>query len=664
MDKQNLPGKRRSSLKKIILISIFALSVPLTLSFGIFSAYMSYQNTTDTLEQTLSASALISATAAENEISEYAAVVQGIASQIGSYSEQQDSEGLEGFLSRVKAAYGMQDISIFPLDGKSGKPADKALLTAAMNGAVSIGSPYIHPDTGMLCVDMAAPIWANGSPGTKAAGVLFCALPQSDINSVAEKIHMSENSHTRIINAEGVTVASTNVQEAKDLQNLLAETRADTSQTELSAIITAAASGEIGFGAYRQNGAAQLMAYAPIAGTEGWSILINAPVRDFDAGVRKTTYIAIVMAVLFIVYGLVGALILASGITKPMMVSVDRLMLMSDGDFSSPVLEIRSRSRELHRLRDCIKHMCDSTNEMISDIKFVLGEMSDGNFRIESNMPERYVGDYSEILTAENTIKNKLAHTLNEINTIAEQVSGGADQVSAGAQALAQGATEQASSVEELSTTINEITAQVRRSAEESEKANELTVEAGEIMRGSVEGMSQVSTAMDEISETSRNISRIIKVIDDIAFQTNILALIAAVEASRAGAAGKGFAVVADEVRNLSQKSSEAAKNTAALRESSIAAVEKGGKLVTRASEDFTAVAEKTEEIVSRIGTIYEQAQQQAEAVGHVSLGIEQVSNVVQMNSATSEESAAASEELSSQAAVLKSLVEQFQLSE
>lgn len=168
-------------------------------------------------------------------------------------------------------------------------------------------------------------------------------------------------------------------------------------------------------------------------------------------------------------------------------------------------------------------------------------------------------------------------------------------------------------------------------------------------MEGSVEAMNQVSSAMEEISETSRNISKVIKAIDDIAFQTNILALNAAVEAARAGNAGKGFAVVADEVRNLSQKSAEAARTLPRLSESSIVAVEKGGKLVGKANEDFIQVAEKSGAVNTIVGRLAVQFQQQALAANQISLGIEQVASVVQMNSATSEESAAASEELSKQ---------------
>ena len=213
-----------------------------------------------------------------------------------------------------------------------------------------------------------------------------------------------------------------------------------------------------------------------------------------------------------------------------------------------------------------------------------------------------------------------------------------------------------------MSATIGDVARQLNESASEAGKASALTVETGDIVADSANVMAQASAAMDEISETSKNISKVIKAIDDIAFQTNILALNAAVEAARAGSAGKGFAVVADEVRNLSQKSAEAAKSTASLIESTIEAVEKGGKLVTKANEDFAHVALKSGEIRSIVGELSTMFQQQAVAANQISQGIEQIAAVVHNNSATSEESAAASEELSSQAIVLKNLVAQFKL--
>ena len=262
------------------------------------------------------------------------------------------------------------------------------------------------------------------------------------------------------------------------------------------------------------------------------------------------------------------------------------------------------------------------------------------------------------------TLVDDYNHLISDVITSVEQISGGASQVSNGAQSLAQGATEQASSIQELSASISETSQQVKENAENAQAANKLSAETTQIVNDSIMNMELAEKAMQDISATSKDISKVIKAIDDIAFQTNILALNAAVEAARAGSAGKGFAVVADEVRNLSQKSAEAAKNTTALIESSIAAVENGSELVNKTSTSFAAVAEKSAEVSKTVQEITVRSQEQADNISQISVSIEQVSSVVQMNSATSEESAAACEELSSQANYLTESVSKFKVRE
>lgn len=306
------------------------------------------------------------------------------------------------------------------------------------------------------------------------------------------------------------------------------------------------------------------------------------------------------------------------------------------------------------RLREYINY--------IDEISVVLNQVADGN--LDFSLKYDYAGEFSKVKTSLLHISDSLNDTMTQINNSADQVSSGADQVSSGAQALSQGATEQASSVEELAATINEISGQVKNNAASAMKASGQIDEVGKKVIESNEQMTEMTKAMDEISDSSKEIGKIIKAIEDIAFQTNILALNAAVEAARAGDAGKGFAVVADEVRNLASKSSEASKSTAALIANSLTAVENGTKIAKETAESLVAVVDGTKEATVGINAIAQASNEQASSIAQVTQGVDQISSVVQTNSATAEQSAAASEELSSQANVLKDLVSRFKLKE
>jgi len=315
---------------------------------------------------------------------------------------------------------------------------------------------------------------------------------------------------------------------------------------------------------------------------------------------------------------------------------------------------------DFRRIVQGVNETLDAVMGPINDAIAILAEMAKGNMNV--SVDADYKGDHALIKNALNKTIDTLNDVLNEINTASEQVAAGSSQVSDSSQALSQGSTEQASSIEELTSSIHEITDKTKRNANNADQASELALNA---QNNAVQGnkqMQEMLKAMDEINESSVNISKIIKVIDEIAFQTNILALNAAVEAARAGQHGKGFAVVAEEVRNLAARSANAAKETTTLIEGSIKKSEAGTKIAQDTAEALGKIVDGISKAAELVGEIAVASNEQAIGISQVNQGIEQVSDVVQNNSATAEESASASQELSSQADILKDMVAKFTL--
>ena len=388
-------------------------------------------------------------------------------------------------------------------------------------------------------------------------------------------------------------------------------------------------------------------------------VIYDETLNMVDVG---TTLISVIS-----ILSLVTAILVALAITKMLVTPINQLKdvaaSLAQGKLkgSAEIVTYQSGD-ELGQLADAMRFSMETLDGYVEEISAKLERLAGGDLTISRNEITDYLGDFASIKTSMVTILTSFNTAIMDIYTASLQVDVGSEQVSSGAQALSQGATEQASAVEQLSATITEVSTHVNANAQNAVTASKMSNEAGNGIVESNKYMQQLMDAMEEINRTTGQIEKIIKTIEDIAFQTNILALNAAVEAARAGAAGKGFAVVADEVRSLAAKSAEAAKNTNALIGSTVGAVRNGMNVAEETSKALQEVVEKTSAVNKRISEIADGSAEQAEKIEQISNGIEQIAAVVHNNSATAEQSAAASEELASQAALMKEQIGKFKL--
>ncbi len=382
--------------------------------------------------------------------------------------------------------------------------------------------------------------------------------------------------------------------------------------------------------------------------------------RDFYR-FRNICYI--LMAIMVAAISLILAFILHNLITRP----VHKLTTAADGIANGSFnvsLDLKSNN-EVGFLADAFRRTIDQLKGYqgyIDELSRAMSEVAQGN--LTYRLQGEYAGQFRDLkVNYDNLVKN-LSLTLRDIYESASGVDSGADQVSSAAQNLAQGTTEQAGTIDDLAKHMNDITVKIRDNADRSQKATELSKSAGSAVEVSNSRMEELVEAMRQIQERSEKISSIIKTINDIAFQTNILSLNASIEAARAGTAGKGFAVVADEVGNLAKRSAEAARDTEELINESKDAVDRGVEITQQAMDAMKTASQDTYGVQNIITDISSDSREQSESVSQVNVGLDQISAVIQTNSATSEQSAATSQELATRASRMKQQVGHFRLTE
>ena len=515
---------------------------------------------------------------------------------------------------------------------------------------------YTVPNTGST--------WTMKSSLISTQRYLLQAILDSDAQDIQDNLTQAQTESENIISAldafAGNQSSNARDNDIAQLRDLLSQ--AKNSREEIGSLLANASKDSVkkAYDLYNTQ-------YRPIA-EQAESILTSfsgiqnnfaaAQKQEAQALMARSWLILLLSALISALLTFLIARIICKSILAPVSEIDQAYREMAKGNLNIPI-NYESKD-EMGILAENIRKTNASINTYIQDVIQKLNLIADGDLSFSMDLD--YIGDFATIKTALTKTTASLSHTLSMIENAAEQVNTGTEQVSSGAQALAAGSTEQASSVEELSASITTISVQAAENSENAKKAAQYVEETSLNVKNGGDHMHQLTSAMDNIGSASNQITNITKVIEDIAFQTNILSLNAAIEAARAGTAGKGFSVVADEVRNLAAKSAEAAKKTADLIQHSVNAVHDGTQITRKTAEILEEISQTTDLIHDIVDKINLSTSDQASSIEQIRLGLEQVSAVVQTNAATAEENSAASEEMSAQANMLRDEVGKFRL--
>ena len=671
---KSIKARILSGSVSIILVSIL-LTTAISALLNLYAANVAAQTS---FEQIVNASAL----QVESEMTMKRALINEIAGNTLFQESTISDPYVSEFLKAKAEEHGFKNIYFTDTSGNSNVRASfiaYEFFIEASKGNIYMSAPQVSADGTYADIMLASPVRDHETG--KVVGTICAVYDSYILSEMLGDITIGETGTLYIIDSEGYTIADPkNYEYVLARENTIQQSKDDPSLLAFAQYESQALKGVPVFGEMTYEGTKCFMAAIPIEGTNGWVLGGYAPTAEFLATSMNSAILTGLVGVVMVVISAIIMYTVAKKISKPI---VDISAVSSEvakGNFNVSV-EYRSQD-EIGVMADNFREMIQNNGDIIRDASRVLGEVSNGNLTVNTDRSVNYCGDFADIETAINTIIESLNGIVFVLKNTSTNVTSGSEQVSSGAMSLSQGSQEQAAAVEELAASMQDISSQVDDTAENAAHAKDLaaTVKDGilvsnESMNALNDAIKQIEQKQDEIKQIVKTIDdialleqkqdeikQIVKTIDDIALQTNILSLNASVEAARAGAAGKGFAVVASEVRSLAQKVGEAAKITTDLISANDVVVGKGAQIASNTSNNLHKVVKDTLVVVDKINEISDACVEQAARLDEAAIGIEQVSSVVQSNSATAEECAAISESMNKQALGLEGIVQRFTL--
>lgn len=581
--------------------------------------------------------------------------------ELGQNFKAMDAPSMLKYLTAEKESHVFKDLAVTDTKGVTYDGFDfskREYIQKGLAGTPNISSPSKSTKDNIIVYYVSQKL-NNGV----SDGLVFGRLDAGYFNQILKDYETKSKYGGKafIVDEKGTYVASTDLSLLENAVNPLELAKKDEAYAGMGELVELMiAGGDGSMPVTLEDGAKYVVGYSPIKSTgANWSVAVAVPMAPIQNQFIMTCMIIFIIALFVISFAYVIFSTISNKISNPIAAVVERIKLLENGDVKTSV-DIMDYTSESFTLTAALSNTLEKISAYIDEISGTLNNISQSDLNL--SIENEYQGDFAPIKESLNKIIDALNIEMSQIDESALQVSTGSQNVAEVAQNLARGATQQASAIEQLSSTIVDISDKVSVTAQNAGIANKSSNEASEEISVSTQRMDELLIAMRDIDNASAEISKIIKTIEDIAFQTNILALNASVEAARAGTAGKGFSVVADEVRNLAGKCASASRDTAALIENSIQFSKRGAKLADNTSESLNKAVASAKNVCDIVDEISKASQEQAVAIEQITKGIEQISDVIQANSATAEESAASSEQLNGQATMLRDMMKKFTL--
>ncbi|MBQ5319267.1 MAG: methyl-accepting chemotaxis protein [Oscillospiraceae bacterium] len=525
---------------------------------------------------------------------------------------------------------------------------------AKTKSATIFTAPYIDTATGVMIITVASPIYENGS----FVGVFACDITLDSVMQLVGEMKITEHGYPVLIDSDGnFMIHGNEVYNPAVADGNAVITACADAEGDYAEILTLIADG-IYMDVHKDwDGSSKYFAFTKLPASD-WSIGYVMPKSDINSALTGLAVIYIILFVVFFVAGNLFVITVIQSQLKPLKKISSVAERIADGDLSA-TFDYNSTD-EIGKLCANFGHCTDTTRRYISDISDKLDRLAHGDFTVE--ITEDYIGDYRPIKESMTNIIESMRRTLVNIENASVQVKQGANEMAQTSYQLAHGVSGQTDTLRKLSDDMAGIIERVRETDHSTGEARELAGNAKDKIEESSREMDKLLKAMHDISEFSVETAKIVKTIDDIAFQTNILALNASVEAARAGAAGKGFTVVADEVRMLASKSAEAASRTSALIQQTVNAIAEGAQLADTTAQALSEAVSDTVSFDENIIRISETTRRESEYMDDIFGNINTISEIVASTSDSAQSAAASSQELSSQAAILSNLISEFKL--